>query len=623
MPNYKVVIPKVLVKPASLAWRLSKERRARTDLIRTKVPMRLDAWLMNEAGRMLCMHRNQNSNGVQTACVVMWTRRRSSRIRLLLYQIRTLNKHETRILALRDPPLFRLDRVQDRAHEYHHKQSRCREATAEFADRYAAASIDRRVSPTSRASLRAIAKPKRAAAMETDLSARLPEDVLADVLRRLAPRFLAVSRCVCTAWRAVVDAHPLLRAELLPHRLASILLNFRGLRITEVFSRPSTSTHPSGEHEHRLDYTCFPWSSVQDHCNGLLLLRNRVINPATRWRASLPPPPPPRMGENSLTRGQLVYDPAVSPHYEVFLIPHFRYRIDDPDDVTIPIDYDHTVEQSEWPPSPCVLDVFSSKTGLWEERSFDREGKVAGTVADMRLDFPEKRNAVYWRGVLYVHCQTDFVMRISLSNNKIQVIKPPIGFRPNEHIGFHLEKSEKGVYYVALDDPCRLKVWFLEESRCQTEWTLKHDADLTRLALSRDHEQIQARGPWTLQDMNYQYDTKWRYDEYDNVEAPMAEQFEWDSEDEDHEEGSNNEGTCQRYDHGYLGILGFHPYREIVFLSESIRRGLAYHLNGSKVEDLGNLYPTRYDRHLPNEQELTQSFPFTPCWTMGPTTESK
>ena len=44
----------------------------------------------------------------------------------------------------------------------------------------------------------------------------LPDDMLADVLGRLPPRSLAVSRCVCTAWRAVIDARRLLRPDLLP-----------------------------------------------------------------------------------------------------------------------------------------------------------------------------------------------------------------------------------------------------------------------------------------------------------------------------------------------------------------------------------------------------------------------
>jgi hypothetical protein len=43
-------------------------------------------------------------------------------------------------------------------------------------------------------------------------------------------------------------------------------------------------------------------------------------------------------------------------------------------------------------------------------------------------------------------------------------------------------------------------------------------------------------------------------------------------------------------------------------------RGLAYHLNSSKVEVLGNIYPAGYDKELSNERLLESSFPYTPCW---------
>ncbi|TVT98535.1 hypothetical protein EJB05_56147, partial [Eragrostis curvula] len=64
--------------------------------------------------------------------------------------------------------------------------------------------------------------------METHLADLLPDDVLADVLGRLVPRDLALSRTVCKAWCAVVDARRLLRAELLPLSLAGIFINFHG-----------------------------------------------------------------------------------------------------------------------------------------------------------------------------------------------------------------------------------------------------------------------------------------------------------------------------------------------------------------------------------------------------------
>jgi len=52
---------------------------------------------------------------------------------------------------------------------------------------------------------------------DTGMEDQLPEDVLTDILRRLAPRGLAISRCVCKAWHTTIDAHRLLRVDLLPH----------------------------------------------------------------------------------------------------------------------------------------------------------------------------------------------------------------------------------------------------------------------------------------------------------------------------------------------------------------------------------------------------------------------
>ena len=44
----------------------------------------------------------------------------------------------------------------------------------------------------------------------------LPDDVLADVLRR----------CVCRAWRALIDGRGLLRVDLLPRSLAGLFVNY-------------------------------------------------------------------------------------------------------------------------------------------------------------------------------------------------------------------------------------------------------------------------------------------------------------------------------------------------------------------------------------------------------------
>jgi hypothetical protein len=149
----------------------------------------------------------------------------------------------------------------------------------------------------------------------------LPDDLIAEVLCRLPPRSLAVSRCVCRAWRDLVDSRRLLRADLLPLSVGGIFMSYCALNSPEFFSRPTTGPSISG------DLQFIPgFSEVVDHCNGLLLVSDTcdkedyVANPATQRWARLPP----RQPRPSSSRDQiecLVYDPTVSPHYQVFLIP--------------------------------------------------------------------------------------------------------------------------------------------------------------------------------------------------------------------------------------------------------------------------------------------------------------
>ncbi|RLN19583.1 hypothetical protein C2845_PM02G07850 [Panicum miliaceum] len=213
----------------------------------------------------------------------------------------------------------------------------------------------------------------------------------------------AASRCVCRAWRALIDGRGLLRAGLLPRSLAGLFISYRNLQFAKFFARPSV------DYDHGM-----PNSAILNHCNGLLLQYDWVCNPATDECATLPErPTAPRAGMEFVTEHNafLAFDPTVSSHYEVFLIP------------SVPCEEDIVkraacsavaVLRSEWPPSPCIQSVFSSGTGLWEDRSFSRQGEeAAGTVAEVQLDqrFEPYRHAEYWRGALYIHCQTDFVIR--------------------------------------------------------------------------------------------------------------------------------------------------------------------------------------------------------------------
>jgi hypothetical protein len=208
--------------------------------------------------------------------------------------------------------------------------------------------------------------------------------------------------------------------------------------------------------------------------------------------------------------------------------------------------------------------------------------------------------------------------RISLANSKYQVIKPPVGTDVRYYPLIYVGKSKNGVYCAKGNDGV-LQVWILKESSNHIEWVLKHGIDLSgcfskhNLGSCYDYRR-QVCGPWTLQNINSHYA---EHKKNDAVEQPVDDKIEWSSEvssDENSPLDSDHEDKKAQPYHEYIDVLGFHPYKEIIFLSESITRGLAYNLNSSKVQVLGTLYPATYDGHLSNEELINSSFPYTPCW---------
>ncbi|KAM0860824.1 hypothetical protein ACQ4PT_046289 [Festuca glaucescens] len=381
-----------------------------------------------------------------------------------------------------------------------------------------------------------------------DQAARLPDDVLADILRRVPPRWLAASRCVCRAWRDAVDGRRLLRADLLSLSLAGLFVHFDEHKLPEFLARPSSSAAGARAVSGNLSFlpsaspNCgYYWQrskgcdwknyNIKDHCNGLLLLHNNcVVNPATRQWNILPKGPGKRGAGNVRYRARLVYDPMVSPYYKVFKIPTVAYYCRGEE-------VDPSMEESQWPPFLCKMFVYSSKSGCWEEKDFVREGDAAGTAGKLRAGYSEF-SAAYFRGTLYLHCQTDFLMR---------------------------------------------------------------------------------RVKWVLEDINYNLFRASKFQQ-DNKKETTEEKFEWNSDEDvedknmvDHGHSLEDKKALVYYD---IELLGFHPNKEIVFLSASQQTCLAYHLNGSKIEELGNIYPKDYYwfKELANEQEHIKSFIYTPCW---------
>jgi hypothetical protein len=153
----------------------------------------------------------------------------------------------------------------------------------------------------------------------------------------------------------------------------------------------------------------------------------------------------------------------------------------------------------------------------------------------------------------------------------------------------HLGKSENGIYFALLGDEAQLWVWILAETNGQAEWILRHATGAGLLlpslnCIKRFH------APWILHHITGGKDDQ-------NVLAEHNE-YQWNSDNDEEEIILHNEDNGQTHCGEYLQILAFHPYKEILFLHRSMRRGLAYHLNSSKLEDLGDLSPKRKNGNM-------------------------
>ncbi|CAM0954520.1 unnamed protein product [Alopecurus aequalis] len=420
------------------------------------------------------------------------------------------------------------------------------------------------------------------------------------MLRRLPLRGLATSRCVCKEWLATVDGRRLLRPELLPRSVRGIFLSYSERNYPAFLSHPSMEPDIFGElNFHRLPGQ---WNraDVLGHCNGLLLYIDmqglHVANPATRWRASLPPPPPPPPGKFDVLP-HLVFDPTESPHYEVLVVPESPTMLewDEP--------------SKEWPPSTWVLCALSSRTGQWEERVFVREGQAAGMDTDVALHWSNvfgQNCSAYWQGALFVQCNGGFtVMRISLLDNKYRVIKMPTDMGKGEYCDVYLGRSKEGLCCASFHHLCKLRVWILDDSGGMIEWVLKHHIDIYNSVSPVRRNFEEDGGSWILEDADS--------GEHQNLQdvnkdkALARSKVEWDSDNDDIVDDESN--VVQSYI-GYIKILGFHPFKDAIFLDLSQHKTVAYHLNTSMVHVLGRSRPDNYSS---DAASITSSFPYTSC----------
>ncbi|KAL6654807.1 hypothetical protein ACP70R_008272 [Stipagrostis hirtigluma subsp. patula] len=415
---------------------------------------------------------------------------------------------------------------------------------------------------------------------------RLPEDVLAGVLRRLQARDLAACRCVRKEWRGVIDARELLAAllgDLFPSSLRGIFVNYGEYPHSHLLARRTPAGAP--QVDGTLDFMPDKrWRTVVDHCNGLLLYednnRHYVCNPATRRWGRLPEP----RRSRSFACTYLAFDPAVSLHYEVFLLP----GVPDQDKIAQVRDLESSIE---WPPAQYKMEVFKSRSGRWEKRQFVREGNAVVTLADVAsereqpisgIEGPQQRYAELWKGSLYIHCRGSFLIRLSLSDNKYnneQVNTPWVlqdydsyskgGIIGENYIGMEEDQENSNGSSDGEDEGEK------EESEEHSDDTDDGDED--------DEEESEEQFEWNndSDDMEGLENSEYIDDgEGKGNEEVSQDQFEWNLDDDyslEIEEDNDNWYAERLY------FLGFHPYKEVIFLGRNFR-AVAYHLGSSKAQ---------------------------------------
>ncbi|GJN01974.1 hypothetical protein PR202_ga19280 [Eleusine coracana subsp. coracana] len=218
----------------------------------------------------------------------------------------------------------------------------------------------------------------------------------------------------------------------------------------------------------------------------------------------------------------------------------------------------------------------------------DREQPSSSANETMSLD-----RLIEWPALTWV--------LISLSNDKYRVIEMPSDVEWTDYSDFYLRKSEKGLSFASFRDWYDLWVWVHDESHDQIEWVLRHQIDMTPILCVLDYDE-QIEGPWILQDVSNNKD--------DDNPSVKEKNFEWDS---DNDDVINVEYEAAQRHHGEITVLGFHPYKDVVFLNVVARRAVAYHLNCLVVQDLGNISPKDYDAVAGVFAEILMSFPYTPC----------
>jgi hypothetical protein len=112
----------------------------------------------------------------------------------------------------------------------------------------------------------------------------------------------------------------------------------------------------------------------------------------------------------------------------------------------------------------------------------------------------------------------------------------------------------------------------------------------------------QIGGPWILQDVK-------DFESWSSDEDSWDSWNSWNSWNSDEDSVLDIDDAFEMDSSGAYHFLGFHPYKEIVYLDFPMERGVAYSWNSSKFHDLGSFKPEKF-----HYVRTYVPFPYTPCW---------